>query len=134
MIVLVRDMFFSFSIALIRSIIFMHFPTDIDECSEQEDICMHGECINLEGSFHCVCRNGYTLNNLRDRCVDIDECQRVPDVCRNGSCKNIEGSHKCHCYKGFKLSHENDCVGWWKQVVEFGITVKSVTILSFFFF
>ena len=88
------------------------FPCiDVDECAEQEDVCMHGVCINLEGSFHCDCRRGYTLNTVRDRCVDVDECQLIPNVCGNGSCENIDGSHKCHCFEGFTLSLSNDCTG-----------------------
>lgn len=72
---------------------------------------MHGDCMNLEGGFHCICRNGYTLNALGDRCVDINECQRVPNVCKNGTCENMNGSYKCYCSEGFKLSDRNDCVG-----------------------
>ena len=35
---------------------------DIDECSETEEICRHGDCINLPGSFKCECHPGKTFN------------------------------------------------------------------------
>ena len=85
--------------------------TDIDECHERPGICNNGDCNNFQGSFQCVCHNGYTLTPGRDSCVDIDECQRNPNICNNGTCLNTMGSYKCHCYAGFKLSPNNDCAG-----------------------
>lgn len=85
--------------------------TDIDECTERPGICSNGECNNFQGSFQCVCHNGYQLTPARDSCLDIDECKRHPNICNNGTCVNAVGSYKCHCYPGFKLSHNNDCIG-----------------------
>lgn len=84
---------------------------DINECYDQNGICQNGQCVNLDGGFQCLCRNGYSLNDLRDNCVDVDECQRQPNICNNGTCVNFEGFFKCHCHAGFKLSHNNDCIG-----------------------
>lgn len=39
--------------------LFYYFLTDIDECVENPDICGVGFCINDEGSFHCICPDGY---------------------------------------------------------------------------
>ena len=44
---------------------------DVDEC-EVEDICGHGDCVNLQGSYTCSCHQGYSGQHL---CQDIDECQ-----------------------------------------------------------
>ena len=44
---------------------------DVDEC-EVEDICGHGDCLNLEGSYTCSCHKGYSGQHL---CQDIDECE-----------------------------------------------------------
>lgn len=79
-------------------------------------MCSNGDCNNFQGSFQCICGNGYALTSGRDSCVDIDECHRHPNICNNGSCVNGVGSYKCHCYPGFKLSHNNDCIG--KEVHE----------------
>ncbi|KAM7514803.1 hypothetical protein LguiA_004386 [Lonicera macranthoides] len=32
---------------------------DIDECNEKPDICGHGKCTNLPGSYSCKCHEGY---------------------------------------------------------------------------
>uniref|UniRef100_A0A8C4Q2C6 Uncharacterized protein n=1 Tax=Eptatretus burgeri TaxID=7764 RepID=A0A8C4Q2C6_EPTBU len=45
---------------------------DVDECAEMESVCMHGRCLNTEGSYQCVCDWGYTQ-------VLFDSPQCVPD-------------------------------------------------------
>ena len=42
------------------SFVFICFPTDIDECANENAECNH-LCINEYGSYHCQCRDGYTL-------------------------------------------------------------------------
>ena len=41
----------------------LRFCADVDECS-LSGICVHGDCINLDGSYSCSCNLGYqaTLN------------------------------------------------------------------------
>ena len=34
------------------------FP-DIDECSEDPDICLDGQCQNFIGGYHCRCNEGF---------------------------------------------------------------------------
>lgn len=35
---------------------------DINEC-EQPGLCdPHGECLNTDGSFHCVCEQGFSIS------------------------------------------------------------------------
>ena len=47
-------------------------------------------------------------------CVsDIDECDRQP--CGNGTCKNTVGSYNCLCLPGFQLTHNNDCMGRYRE-------------------
>lgn len=40
------------------------YRADIDECSDPEYPagCNH-KCSNLPGSFHCMCEEGYVINN-----------------------------------------------------------------------
>ncbi|GFT09895.1 epidermal growth factor-like protein 8 [Nephila pilipes] len=41
--------------------------TDIDECAKRKDDCDH-DCINTPGSFKCVCRDGYVLQEDGKTC------------------------------------------------------------------
>ena len=42
---------------------------DIDECSTQRNLCTNGQCVNTEGSFYCVCREGSELTPDRTQCL-----------------------------------------------------------------
>ena len=44
--------------------------SDVDECSEQQP-CSH-QCVNMAGSYHCVCREGYRLAG------DTHSCENLP--------------------------------------------------------
>lgn len=41
--------------------------TDIDEC-QHRSLCTNGRCRNTEGSFRCICSQGYTLSSTGDQC------------------------------------------------------------------
>lgn len=41
---------------------------DLDECSET-GMCANGKCVNIDGSFKCVCDSGYRLGPDRKVCV-----------------------------------------------------------------
>ncbi|XP_041753718.2 epidermal growth factor-like protein 7 [Coregonus clupeaformis] len=47
-----------------------HCQTDVDECSEQQP-CSH-QCVNMAGSYRCVCREGYRLAG------DAHSCENLP--------------------------------------------------------
>lgn len=41
----------------------LHYFVDVDECSDSSHNCGEGyECVNLEGSYKCVCSAGYQLS------------------------------------------------------------------------
>lgn len=67
-------------------------------------MCDHGKCINMEGSFRCVCDSGYRLGPDGRHCLDIDECTSSP--CQFGSCFNTPGSFRCECNSGFSLGSD----------------------------
>lgn len=62
------------------------FPTlstlDVDEChlyqsSPQTQICLH-DCLNLPGSYRCLCPPGYVLHADRNACEGRNpECRAV---------------------------------------------------------
>ncbi|KAE8294149.1 Fibrillin-2 Fibrillin-2 C-terminal peptide [Larimichthys crocea] len=79
-----------------------------NECQEIPNVCSHGECIDTQGSYRCLCHNGFKATADQTMCMDIDECDRHP--CGNGTCKNTVGSYNCLCFPGFELTHNNDCM------------------------
>ena len=42
---------------------------DIDECEENPNRCGIGRCINNEGSFQCLCPDGYILMEDGESCM-----------------------------------------------------------------
>ncbi|CAD5121857.1 DgyrCDS10323 [Dimorphilus gyrociliatus] len=81
---------------------------DINECELIADRCgSHGSCKNLNGTFKCICDNGYTWPSLNSTCIDIDECKiEKLNICQD-ICENLNGSFKCGCFVGHKLNNDN---------------------------
>lgn len=42
---------------------------DIDECKVIHDVCRNGECVNDRGSYHCICKTGYTPDITGTACI-----------------------------------------------------------------
>ncbi|KFV69038.1 Latent-transforming growth factor beta-binding protein 1, partial [Dryobates pubescens] len=80
--------------------------TDIDEC-QYGNLCTNGRCENMEGSFRCICGQGFKLSASENQCEDIDECQHL-SLCTNGRCRNTEGSFRCICSQGYTISSSGD--------------------------
>ncbi|XP_033117225.1 uncharacterized protein LOC117117126 [Anneissia japonica] len=57
---------------------------DVDECSRNPTYCQH-QCTNTFGSFHCQCRQGFTLNSDGRTCQEIG-C--FPPCMNGGTCVN----------------------------------------------
>ncbi|MGH0173029.1 UNVERIFIED_CONTAM: hypothetical protein FKN15_020671 [Acipenser sinensis] len=67
---------------------------DINEC-ETKDACQH-ECMNIQGSYKCLCPAGYRLMANGKTCQDIDECLEQNIQCgANRMCFNMRGSYQC---------------------------------------
>ena len=44
-------------------------PEDIDECSQDPGLCLpHGACENLQGSYVCICDDGFTPTQDQHGC------------------------------------------------------------------
>ncbi|CAG5116606.1 unnamed protein product, partial [Candidula unifasciata] len=88
---------------------------DVDECKNVAHKCSAAEnCVNLVGSYSCVCKNGYTGAG----CNDVDEC--ALGVCHQ-SCTNSEGSYSCSCYQGYVLYTKNGTNGFFIPAGEDGL-------------
>uniref|UniRef100_A0AAX7TVY4 Growth arrest-specific 6 n=1 Tax=Astatotilapia calliptera TaxID=8154 RepID=A0AAX7TVY4_ASTCA len=81
---------------------------DVDECSRRNGGCDH-ECNNTVGSYHCSCRQGYTLSG-HQLCNDLNEC-KIAGVCGTARCENKEGGYDCLCDIGYVYDNETkSCV------------------------
>lgn len=78
--------------------------SDIDEC--QSEACRDRMCVNMPGSYTCVCKDGFDM--IDGDCREADECAR--SGCDYG-CSNDNGSVSCYCSEGFILSQDgHSCV------------------------
>ena len=71
-------------------------------------------CIDTEGSFECVCHDGYSNPTRQEPCSDMDECALNTHTClAEAECVNTAGSFRCRCPEGFNgdgISHcESAC-------------------------
>uniref|UniRef100_A0A8C8SKJ4 Fibulin 7 n=1 Tax=Pelusios castaneus TaxID=367368 RepID=A0A8C8SKJ4_9SAUR len=73
---------------------------DVDECqlfqsSWQTRICVHN-CVNLPGSYRCVCPEGYLMHTDQNSCNDVDECTNRQHNCSRAElCINVFGGYRC---------------------------------------
>ena len=103
---------------------------DINECELHKHNCSLNKerCINLLGSFKCICKQGFTgnlcevgksIDNSYSTIqkiilllhVDVDECEMFRHACPTSSfCVNTHGSYHCECPNGTSLGL-NGCRG-----------------------
>ncbi|XP_063068380.1 vitamin K-dependent protein S [Engraulis encrasicolus] len=78
---------------------------DIDECIDPEfPAGCSQKCHNIPGSYHCMCENGYYMND-KTTCIDINECMLYPTSCAEPAvCVNSPGMYECKCPSGFKYN------------------------------
>ncbi|XP_076777777.1 latent-transforming growth factor beta-binding protein 2 isoform X2 [Arvicanthis niloticus] len=70
---------------------------DIDECANDTVCGSHGFCDNTDGSFRCLCDQGFETSPSGWECVDVNECELMLAVCGDALCENVEGSFLCLC-------------------------------------
>lgn len=72
---------------------------DVDECGTTPSPCRNGgTCQNNEGSYQCICVNGWTGKDCE---INIDDCALKP--CFNGgTCHDKPGYYYCECPVGKK--------------------------------
>ncbi|XP_052830075.1 mucin-like protein [Octopus bimaculoides] len=84
----------------------IHCDQDINECAGNHT-CYDFEnmkCINTQGSYHCICQNGY-IDDSEGHCIDINECKTGVHFCSQ-KCRDVEGTYNCECYDGYRLNDD----------------------------
>eukprot|EP00057_Strongylocentrotus_purpuratus_P016243 XP_011670717.1 PREDICTED: protein HEG-like [Strongylocentrotus purpuratus] len=61
----------SFACSCVASYTGSMCQTDVNECSIDTSLCSNGRCVNLDGSYTCVCNAGFTL-------VNANSCNALP--------------------------------------------------------
>uniref|UniRef100_A0A914RMM2 EGF-like domain-containing protein n=1 Tax=Parascaris equorum TaxID=6256 RepID=A0A914RMM2_PAREQ len=87
---------------------------DVNECESGEHDCAlkNATCSNTEGSYECVCADGY-MKQAPDykKCRDVDECTTGQATCSpNALCVNTDGGYDCVCKSGYMGDGET-CFG-----------------------
>ncbi|XP_007909702.1 matrilin-4 [Callorhinchus milii] len=75
-----------------------------DLCAQGNHGCQH-VCVSSPGSYHCVCREGFILNQDKKTCKAIDLCSTGDHDCEQ-ICLSSPGSYRCQCRKGFTLNRD----------------------------
>lgn len=77
-----------------------HNGDDINECAQNPNICQHGTCENVLGTYRCICDKGFQVDPSGKGCTDLNECEIDEVICGGGQCKNTIGSFQCICPTG----------------------------------
>uniref|UniRef100_A0A096MBB1 Latent-transforming growth factor beta-binding protein 4 n=1 Tax=Poecilia formosa TaxID=48698 RepID=A0A096MBB1_POEFO len=86
-----------------------HACEDVNECELLSSVCGEAECMNVDGSFLCVCPNGLDYN------VMIAKCEPTQTVTKEIMAPSVE---RKDCY--YHLSDENLC----ESVLSSHVTLK----------
>ena len=80
---------------------------DVDECFENLFDCpTTSECVNNDGSYECICFDGYE-NEL---CTNIDECSTGQHHCKDLlNCHDTIGTYECQCKDGYQFDTNYEC-------------------------
>lgn len=44
------------------------WPTDMDECADNVNLCENGQCLNAPGGYRCECEMGFTTTDDSKAC------------------------------------------------------------------
>ncbi|XP_057673944.1 adhesion G protein-coupled receptor E2 isoform X2 [Corythoichthys intestinalis] len=80
------------------------------DCTEAHSCGPNEACINTIGSYHCICKAGFTIKSGAGNftlpeglCEDVDECLGEHLCGPNAACINTPGSYRCICNAGYAI-------------------------------
>ena len=94
--------------------------SDRNECQEIPNVCSHGECIDTEGSYHCLCHNGFKATADQTMCMGKKDNSKTilihTTLSFMQSCRLcLDSSHNkhifkiCHCVRTINLLESKFC-------------------------
>lgn len=79
---------------------------DVDECDNGDNTCKYSQlCVNANGTYSCICPEGFVQKGFGNKCLDINECTKKVHECSH-ECINTRGSYKCSCPEGLKMGED----------------------------
>jgi hypothetical protein len=54
---------------------FVAVVSDRNECLEIPNVCSHGLCVDLQGSYQCICHNGFKASHDQTMCMGKKDIQ-----------------------------------------------------------
>lgn len=89
----------------------MTSSSDVNECDELREACIHGQCLNNQGSFRCECFQGFSLALDGRTCEDSRS-----DLCyssmRDGRCFNPSAQPTSRSTCCCSMEEQTTGVGW----------------------
>ena len=78
------------------------YCSDVDECSLGVHQCdQNAECVNIDGSYDCICKNGYLGNGRQARPKDLafyeNNCLDSKEMCLTENCQYCEKLNSMGC-------------------------------------
>lgn len=52
--------------------LFYIFVIDRNECLEIPNVCSHGVCVDMQGSYQCICHNGFKASQDQTMCMGME--------------------------------------------------------------
>lgn len=52
--------------------LFYIFVIDRNECLEIPNVCSHGLCVDMQGSYQCICHNGFKASQDQTMCMGME--------------------------------------------------------------
>lgn len=59
------------------------FITDRNECQEIPNVCSHGTCVDKEGTYHCICQNGFKASHDQTMCMGKEKSGSILNLIFN---------------------------------------------------
>lgn len=90
------------TVVRITDTIFCSVSTDVNECELLSSVCGEAQCVNVDGSFLCMCPNGHDYDVMMAKCVPVPTGDTSPAfVQMNTETNDINVYNRLYCANVF---------------------------------